>query len=67
MSSLGNASAIRREITAAQRIPYAAHVAPSVISTVFGDYVQVLRLGGASFETSDDATLNNWHERLKSL
>ncbi|HEY1312730.1 MAG TPA: VirB4 family type IV secretion/conjugal transfer ATPase, partial [Steroidobacteraceae bacterium] len=67
MLSLGNASAIRREITAAQRIPYAAHVAPSVISTVFGDYVQVLRLGGASFETSDDATLNNWHERLNVL
>jgi type IV secretion system protein VirB4 len=62
-----NGSAIRREITAAQRIPYAAHVAPSVISTVFGDYIQVLRLGGASFETSDDDELNNWHERLNVL
>jgi type IV secretion system protein VirB4 len=67
MLSLGNASAIRREITAAQRIPYAAHVAPSVISTVFGDYIQVFRLGGASFETSDDEQLNNWHERLNVL
>lgn len=67
MPSLGNASAIRREITAAQRIPYAAHVAPSVIRTVLGDYMQVFRLGGASFETSDDGELNNWHERLNVL
>jgi type IV secretion system protein VirB4 len=67
MLSLENASAIRREITAAQRIPYAAHVAPSVISTVFGDYLQVFRLAGASFETCDDEELNNWHERLNIL
>ena len=67
MALLRNGSAIRREITAAQRIPYAAHVAPSVISTVFGDYIQVFRLGGASFETSDDDELNNWHERLNVL
>ena len=67
MPSLGKASAIRREMTAAQRIPYAAHVAPSVISTVFGDYLQVFRLGGASFETNDDGELNNWHERLNVL
>ena len=67
MLSLGKASAIRREMTAAQRIPYTAHVAPSVISTVFGDYIQVFRLGGASFETNDDGELNNWHERLNVL
>ncbi len=67
MALLRKGSAIRREITAAQRIPYAAHVAPSVISTVFGDYIQVFRLGGASFETSDDDELNNWHERLNVL
>jgi type IV secretion system protein VirB4 len=67
MVLLRNAAAIRREISAAQRIPYAAHVAPSVISTAFGDYIQVFRLGGASFETSDDEELNNWHERLNVL
>jgi len=38
-----------------------------VVSTVFGDYVQVFRLAGASFETSDDEDLNNWYERLNSL
>jgi len=67
MVSLRNGSAIRREMSAAEKIPYAAHVSPHVVSTVFGDYVQVFRLGGASFETSDDEELNNWHERLNVL
>jgi type IV secretion system protein VirB4 len=60
-------AAARREIRAADRIPYAAHVAPAVIRTVFGDYLQVFRLGGASFESNDDEELNNWHERLNVL
>jgi type IV secretion system protein VirB4 len=54
-------------MAAAQRVPYAAHVSPTVVSTTFGDYVQAFRLAGASFETCDDATLNNWHERLNVL
>ena len=60
-------AALRREFTAAERIPYRAHVAPTVVRTQFGDYVQALRLGGASFETRDDAELNNWHARLNVL
>jgi type IV secretion system protein VirB4 len=64
---LMRASAMRREIAAAERIPYTAHVATSVVRTTFGDYLQVFRLGGASFESSDDAELNNWHERLNVL
>jgi len=64
---VANAAALRREISAADRIPYAAHVAPSIIRTVLGDYVQAFRLGGASFESSDDGELNNWHERLNVL
>jgi type IV secretion system protein VirB4 len=62
-----HAAAMRREIRAADRIPYSAHVASSVIKTAFGDYLQVFRLGGASFESRDDAELNNWHERLNVL
>ncbi len=27
-------------------------------------YLQTFRLSGASFESADDETLNNWHERL---
>jgi type IV secretion system protein VirB4 len=67
MPALKHAAALRRELTAAQRIPYRAHVAPGVIRTEFGDYLQAFRLGGASFETGDDAQLNNWHERLNVL
>ena len=37
------------------------------VKTTFGDYLQVFRLGGASFESADDERLNNWHERLNVL
>ena len=67
MPILRRAGALRREFSAAERIPYRAHVGPSVIRTQFGDYVQALRIGGASFETRDDAELNNWHARLNVL
>ena len=58
---------LHREIAAAERIPYSAHVATRVVRTVQGDYLQAFRLSGASFESSDDAQLNNWHERLNVL
>jgi len=61
------AAALRREFTTSDRIPYTAHVAPTVVRTAFGDYLQVFRLGGASFESNDDQELNNWHERLNVL
>jgi type IV secretion system protein VirB4 len=69
MTLLGHnrATALRREFAAADRIPYTAHVAPTVVTTAFGDYLQAFRLGGASFECNDDAELNNWHERLNVL
>jgi type IV secretion system protein VirB4 len=61
---VNRAAAVHRELSASRHIPYAAHVAPEVIVTMAGDYVQTFRLGGASFESADDETLNNWHERL---
>lgn len=64
---LKHAAQLRRELTMAQHIPYAAHVSPSVVKTVLGDYVQVFRLAGASFESADDEQLNAWHERLNVL
>src|SRR5579871_3409070 len=64
MLSRGRMSALRREATAAARIPCIAHVAPNVVKTVFGDYLQVLRLGGASFQSADDDRINAWHESL---
>jgi type IV secretion system protein VirB4 len=57
----------RREASPLERIPYAAHVSPILIRTMLGDYVQVLRLGGGSFECTDEETLNSWHERLNIL
>ena len=60
-------AAARREFSTERRIPYAAHVSPEVITTVLGDYVQVFRLGGVSFECADDEELNTWHARLNVL
>src|ERR1700683_5108951 len=57
-------SLIRREFLSSSQIPYTAHVSEQVIRTKWGDYVQVFRLSGASFESADDEQLNNWHERL---
>jgi type IV secretion system protein VirB4 len=63
----GRAQALQRERNAAEHVPYAAHVAERVVATIAGDYLQVFRLGGASFESADDEQLNNWHERLNIL
>lgn len=64
MPALSRTSIARRDAPAAREIPYTAHVAATLIRTRAGDYVQVFRLGGASFESADDEELNNWHERL---
>ena len=64
--SASRTSVARREMAAAREVPYTAHVAANVVRTRTGDYVQVFRLGGASFESSDDEELNNWHERLNT-
>ena len=61
------ATALRRESSAAERIPYTAHVAPTVVCTADGDFVQIFKIDGASFESADDEVLNNWHERLNVL
>ena len=55
---------VRREFLSLSQIPYTAHLSEHVIRTKAGDYVQVFRLSGASFESADDEQLNNWHERL---
>ena len=61
------ASALRREPEVRRYIPYSAHVAPAVLRTRSGDYLQVLRLGGQSFESADAGQINGWHERLNVL
>ena len=64
MSAVRRNPAVLREPTSARHIPYAAHVSATVLKTYAGDYVQAYRLTGVSFESEDDETLNNWHERL---
>ncbi|MDP9912478.1 type IV secretion system protein VirB4 [Variovorax boronicumulans] len=58
---------LRREAVAATMIPLSAHVDEHVARTRAGDYVQTLRLAGASFESADDDDLNGWNERLNVL
>jgi type IV secretion system protein VirB4 len=67
MTGARRQAALGRERSASEHIPYAAHVAPGVVTTTAGDYLQAFRLGGASFESADDAQLNVWHERLNVL
>ena len=67
MNAFPRETAARREAAIVGRIPYVAHVSPHIVKTVHGDYVQVFRLGGASFECADDETLNTWHARLNVL
>ena len=67
MLSATRKAAIRHELMAERHIPYTAHVAPEVVKTALGDYLQVFRLGGISFESADIDQLNVWHERLNIL
>ena len=53
MLSSSRSAAMRHELTADKYIPYTAHVASHVVKTALGDYLQVFRLGGASFESAD--------------
>lgn len=64
MKALRSASVLRRELAASLRVPYTAQVSEHVVRTKAGEYVQSFRLAGASFESVDDETLNQWHERL---
>ena len=46
------AGALRKESAAARHIPYAAHIAEDLIITRSGDYVQTLKIAGASFSAA---------------
>jgi type IV secretion system protein VirB4 len=62
-----NDTILARERPVAAQIPITAHVDEHVVRTRAGHYVQAFRLGGVSYESVDDASLNNWHERLNVL
>jgi type IV secretion system protein VirB4 len=67
MSAVPRYAALKRELKAAERIPYTVLVADDIVRTAAGDYVQVFKLSGASFESADDIELNTYHERLNVL
>lgn len=60
-------AALRREPPVAVNIPYSVHLTPTVIQTENREYLTVLRLSGASFESADDEQLNDWSKRLNRL
>lgn len=61
------ARALQWEPSVAMNIPYSVHLTPTVIQTENREYLTVLRLSGASFESADDEQLNNWSKRLNRL
>jgi type IV secretion system protein VirB4 len=63
MLNATRSAALRRELSADRYIPYTAHVAPEVVRTASGDYLQAFRLAGVSFESADAAQLNVLYER----
>lgn len=57
----------RRERSAAEYVPYAAHVAPGVVKTLAGDYLFGFELPGIPIDAASEEDLNRWHERLNGL
>ncbi|MFT3906777.1 MAG: VirB4 family type IV secretion/conjugal transfer ATPase [Steroidobacteraceae bacterium] len=64
MPAVARNAEIRRETGVSRHLPYTVQISEHVVLTEAGDYLQTIRLGGASFESADDDELNNWHERL---
>ncbi|MCI3135346.1 VirB4 family type IV secretion/conjugal transfer ATPase [Phenylobacterium aquaticum] len=48
-------------------LPYARHVTEEIVSLDSGALLTVFQLDGASFETADAETLNDWHEKLNGV
>src|ERR1700759_138237 len=67
MGASGRSTAMRRERAVAGFIPFGVQVNEHSVRPTSGDYVQVFRLAGASFECADDMALNVLHERLNVL
>lgn len=61
------AKIMKRDPAASTKIPYSVHLTEHTIQTKNRDYLQVIRLTGASFESADDEDVNIWHKRLNGL
>ena len=60
-------AALRRELSAAERIPYARMWRRPWCGPQFGDYCRHSGWAARASRARDDAELNNWHERLNVL
>lgn len=58
---------MQAENPAASRIPFKIQIDPRTIVTDAGEYLQIIRMTGVSFESADDEELNNWHNRLNVM
>lgn len=58
--------ALRRELEAGARLPFARHLTETVIALDTGALMMSFRLDGASFETADIRDLNDRHTRLNA-
>lgn len=58
---------IKIEPPVSNKLPFEVHLDKHTIMTKDRDYMQVIRLTGASFESADDEQLNILHKRLNSL
>lgn len=55
------------ELEAQANIPWAYHVTHNMIKTTDGDFLAVIKCGGASFSTADQEDIDAWHQQLNSL
>lgn len=56
-----------RDVSVADRVPYAALVGPGVLRTWDGSYLQCFRLQGVAFESAEGAQIASLHARLNVL
>jgi type IV secretion system protein VirB4 len=52
---------------AGSNIPYRAMLDPHTIKTDNGDFMQIIRIGGAAHESADVSDIDDWRERLNTL
>jgi type IV secretion system protein VirB4 len=55
------------ELEAQANIPWAYHVTQNMIKTDSGEFLAVIKCGGASFSTADQEDIDAWHQQLNSL
>jgi type IV secretion system protein VirB4 len=55
------------EVPMTEKIPYSTHVSPTIVKTVSGDYLSIIKLSGIAFETVDDERLEALHIARNSL